>query len=154
MEISFIDVVLIASVLGNFALLRKLSSGKVDKVDSIIFKQSIESTIKEIYEVKSYAENINLHHNTLSQSIIYHLHASGTVYQNRIWKTYEVEISNEWDFDQNKWPNYLPIINSSSFEISSDEYNEWLSVSKSGIYLKHPDQIVDYDYIYEMDRAP
>ncbi len=84
---------------------------------------------------------------------MYHLHANGTVNMNRVWKTYQAEMKEEWSHEEKKWPNYLPILaspESKPIDINKEEYEEWLAVAKINNYQKNPNILINYDYTYEM----
>lgn len=152
MEISIIDLILIISVLINFILLKKISNK--DRTNYLVqhinnLKNSLE---KNEEESKKFMNNIHFHHKSLSNSIIYHLHASGTTNIDKLWETYHAEVKDEWSKDE-KWPEYLPIDGNPEqrySKINIEEYNQWLSMTKNDSYLKHPSKIINHNYILEM----
>lgn len=84
---------------------------------------------------------------------MYHLHASGIVNMNRIWKTYQAEVKEQWPHEEKKWPNYLPIDGNpegKTIEIDEEKHEEWLVLAKINKYHKTPNKIINYDYVYEM----
>lgn len=120
-----------------------------------IIHQKINDLENKTSENKEHIENINFSHKCLSNSIIYHLHASGTSHMNRIWKTYQVEVKNEWPVDEKKWPTYLPIDGNPELklsEIDEDDYSVWAQRTKGNDYKNNPNMVIDYDYVYELDK--
>lgn len=154
MEISMIDIILVMSVLINFILLKKISNE--DRINYLVehisnLKNSLQ---KKEEESKKFINNIHFHHNSLSNSIIYHLHASGTINIDKIWESYHAEVKEEWQEDE-KWPEYLPIAGNPEqrySKINIEEYNQWLCMTKNNSYLKHPSKLIDYNYICEMNK--
>ncbi len=151
MDISAVELFLFISVAINFFLLNKVSNKKASRY----FYEKILDLENKLQKNKEHIENINFHHASLSQSIIYHLHASGVAHISRVWKTYQVEVKAEWPYDEKKWPNYLPIEGNpeySSSNLDKEHYSKWLLTDKNKSYYNNPDKVVDYDYVYAMDR--
>lgn len=153
MDISLIEIILVCSMAINFWLLTKcaLKSSTDFAVNSLA--NSTESLQLQISELNNFVKNKDIHHTELTNSLIYHLHASGTSNIDKIWETYSLNIKEIWDEEQ-EWPNYMPFCGDPDqieSEIDEDRYNWWLNVTKSNEYLNDSELQINYDYVYELD---
>ncbi|PHQ65388.1 MAG: hypothetical protein COB99_04230 [Sulfurimonas sp.] len=152
MEISTIDIILIISTLLNFFLLNKLSKRNDIPYLEEKISQLDEHLEKSVVKNKKFIKNFNFHNEMLINSIIYHLHASGTSHIDKIWETYNSEVKEEWPEDK-AWPSYLPIEGNPEQKypkINLEEYNQWLCMIKGNTYKKYPSEVINHDYIWKM----
>jgi hypothetical protein len=99
-------------------------------------------------------EEMNEHFEHLNRSIIYHLHASGTVYQSRIWDTYNVELNDSFEL-QGKEPSseYFPLCVSTppkELKLDVEDYSYWREQTDSTDYADNPNVRIDSDYVHEL----
>lgn len=117
----------------------------------------LQDSNAQIARLKEYVESIHFHHEAMSRSLRFHLHAAGLVYEPRLWRSYEAVVREKWPFEQKSWPYHLPLLGKpphkrGEHDDESQVYDKWLTYARDGDYSSNFDQVIDTDYIHDLNE--
>lgn len=117
----------------------------------------LQDQANRLDRLQEYAENIHFHHDVMSRSLRFHLHAAGLVYEPRLWHSYDAIIRAEWPFDQKTWPYHLPMLDNPASRMDKPEdlraHDRWRKETGTETYHRHPRKVVDTHYIQDLDHV-
>ena len=119
-----------------------------------------EERVEELHAIRAaqsqQLDEMNVHFSHLNKAIIWHLHASGTVYKSRIWDTYSAELYDHYELREEepsgKFLTPDACTPPEELNLNIDEYNFWRKQTASTHYADHPNERIDSKYIFKLKQ--